>query len=104
MVREYNVMTVFDRGTAMFETVAIASTAAKSPDHDLDKARMALYMILEENNLQKPKERLAILLRHGRSSEDSLQIKMSRESNPGDKVYRFLFFFPLVFCFSAFTL
>lgn len=87
MVREYNVMTVFDRDTAMCETVAIASIAPESPDHDLDKARMALHMILDENNLQKPKERL---LRHGKSSEDSLQIKMSRESNPGDKVYRFL--------------
>ena len=99
IVREYNVITVFNRGTAMFETVAITSITAKSPDHDLDKARIALYIILEEHNLQKPKERLTILLRHGKSSENSLQIKMSRESNPGDKVYRFLIFFPLFFAF-----
>ena len=35
----------------MFKTIAIASITAKSPDHDLDKARMVLHMILEENNL-----------------------------------------------------
>lgn len=85
---EHSVVTVFDRGAAMLEAVAVAVIAIKSSDRDLNKARMRLHNILEENHLQVPKERLAILLRHGHNLEESLQITMSRESDPGDERYR----------------
>lgn len=85
---EHSVITVFDRGTSMFEAVAVAVIAIKSPDPDLNKARTALHTILEEHHLQAPKEKLAILLKHGESLEESVQITMSRESDPGDERYR----------------
>ena len=85
---ENSVVSVFDRGAAMFEAVAVAVIAVKSSDRDLDKARTALRIILEENDLQVPKESLAILLRHGDSLEQSLQITMSRESDVGHERYR----------------
>lgn len=88
MADEHSVITVFDRGTSMFEAVAVAVIAIKSPDRDLNKARMALHTILEDNNLQAPKERLAILIKHGDSLEESLRITISRESDPGDERYR----------------
>ncbi len=85
---EHSVITVFDRGAAMFEAVVVAVIAIKSSDRDLNKARTVFNTILEKNHLQVPKERLAILLRHGDSLEESLQITMSRESNPVDEKYR----------------
>lgn len=88
MAGEHSSITVFDRGTSMFGAVAVAVIAIKSRDRDLNKARTALHTLLEENHLQVPKERLAILLRHGNSLEESLQITMSRESDPGDERYR----------------
>ena len=88
MAGEHSVVTVFDRGAAMFEAVAVAVIAIKSSDRDLNKARTALNTILEKNSLQVPKERLAILLRHGDSLEESLQITMSREGDPVDERYR----------------
>ena len=39
MASEHSVVTVFDRGAAMFEAVAIAVIAIKSSDRNLDKAR-----------------------------------------------------------------
>ena len=85
---EHSVINIFDRGVAMFEAVAVADIAIKSADHDLSKARMVLNTILETNHLQVPKEKLAILLRHGDSLEESLQITMSREADSGDERYR----------------
>ena len=85
---EHSVITVFDRGVAMFEAVVVAVIAIKSADHDLNKARTVLNTILEKNHLQVPKERLSILLRHGDSLEESLRITMSREGDPGDERYR----------------
>ena len=81
-------VTIFDRGVAMFEAVAVATIAFKSPDHNLDKARATLHTILESSGLQVPKENLAILLKHGDTLEDSIQITMSRESDPSDERYR----------------
>lgn len=88
MASEHSVIAVFDRGVAMFEAVAVAVIAIKSPDRDLTKARATLHNILEENHLQVPKERLAILFKHGDSLEQSPQITMSRESGPEDERYR----------------
>ena len=85
---EHSVITVFDRGTSMFEAVVVAVIAIKSADHDLCKARTVLNTILEKYHLQVPKEGLAILLRHGDSLEESVQITMSREGDPGDERYR----------------
>ena len=85
---EHSVINIFDRGVAMFEAVAVAVIAIKSADHDLSKARMVLNTILETNHLQVPKEKLAILLRHGDSLEESLQITMGREVDSGDERYR----------------
>ena len=88
MASEHSVINIFDRGVAMFEAVVVAVIAIKSADHDLSKARTVLNTIIETNHLQVPKERLAILLRHGDSLEGSLQITMSREADPGDERYR----------------
>ena len=88
IANEHSVITVFDRGIFMFEAVVVAVIAVKSADHDLCKARTVLDTILEKYHLQVPKERLAILLRHGDSLEESVQITMSREGDPGDQRYR----------------
>ena len=47
-----------------------------------------LNTILEKYHLQVLKEGLAILLRHGDSLEESVQITMSLEGDPGDERYR----------------
>ena len=88
MAGEHSVVTVFDRGAAMFEAVAIAVIAIKSSDRNLDKARTVFTEIVEKNNLQVPRERLAILLKHGDSLEESVQITMSREGDTGNERYR----------------
>ena len=85
---KHSVITVFDRGVAMFEAVVVAVIATKSADHDLGKARTVLSAILEKYDLQAPKERLAILLRHGDSLEESIQITLSRERDSGDERYK----------------
>ena len=88
MAGEHSAVTIFDRGSAMFEAVAIAVIAIKSSDRDLNKARMEFTKIIEKNNLQVPRERLAILLKHGDSLGESVQITMSRESETGNERYR----------------
>ena len=88
MAGEHSVVTIFDRGAAMFEAVAVAVIATKSSDHDLNRARTAFNEIIEKNNLQVPRERLAILLKHGDSLEESVQITMSREGDTGNERYR----------------
>lgn len=88
MAGEHSVVTVFDRGAAMFEAVAIAVIAIKSSDRDLNKARTVFTEIIERNNLQVPRERLAILLKHGDSLEESVQITMNREGDTGNERYR----------------
>ena len=52
MAGEPSVVTVFDRGAAMFEAVAIAVIAIKSSDRNLDKARTVFTEIIKKNNLQ----------------------------------------------------
>lgn len=79
---------IFDRGTTMFEAVAVAMTAMKRSDHDLDKARAEFHTILEEHHLQLPKEKLAILLTHGNNLEESLRITLSREDDIPDERYK----------------
>ena len=88
MAGEHRVVTIFDRGAAMFEAVAVAVIATKSSDRDLNKARTTFAKIIERNNLQVPRERLAILLKHGDSLEESVQITMSRENETGNERYR----------------
>ena len=88
MAGEHSVVTIFDLGAAMFEAVAVAVIATKSSDHDLDRARKAFNEIIEKNNLQVPRERLAILLKHGDSLEESVQITISREGDTGNERYR----------------
>ncbi|KAL9038062.1 MAG: hypothetical protein Q9180_003361 [Flavoplaca navasiana] len=79
---------VFDRGAAMFEAVLIAVIATKSPGHDLASARAVLQAILDEHCLQLPKERLAILLTHGKNLEQSIDISLDREEDCVDDRYR----------------
>ncbi|KAL9632918.1 MAG: hypothetical protein Q9204_003609 [Flavoplaca sp. TL-2023a] len=79
---------IFDRGAAMFEAVLTAVIATKSPDHDLDSARAVLQVILDEHCLRLPKERLAILLTHGKNLEQSIDISLDREEDCVDERYR----------------
>ncbi|KAL8971689.1 MAG: hypothetical protein Q9197_003145 [Variospora fuerteventurae] len=81
-------LVLFDRGVAMFEAISVAVIATKRPDHDLDRARMAFCTILEESKLHLPKETFAILLTHGESPIESLQITLSREKEILDERYR----------------
>ncbi|KAL8774259.1 MAG: hypothetical protein Q9209_001010 [Squamulea sp. 1 TL-2023] len=88
-----SVATVFDGGIAMFEAVMIAVIATKSSDHNLDKARGEFEAIVQNKQLQlPPKEKLAILLKHGRNLEDSVEISVSREDNADDRyrLYQYL--------------
>ncbi|KAL8917912.1 MAG: hypothetical protein Q9208_007655 [Pyrenodesmia sp. 3 TL-2023] len=93
MTNTHSVVTVFDRGVAMFEAVAVAVIATKRADADLDKARTTLQTIVEKHDLQVPKERLAILLEHGENLNESLQITLSREDNEPDERYKMYQFF-----------
>ncbi|KAL8644383.1 MAG: hypothetical protein Q9210_007282 [Variospora velana] len=79
---------LFDRGVAMFEAISVAVIAAKRPDHDLDRARMVFRTIVEETKLQVPKETFAILLTHGESPIETLQITLNREEEIPDERYR----------------
>ena len=88
LANEHSLVTLFDRGVAMFEAVATAVIAVKSFQGNLDKARVTLGTILEEHHLQVPREHLAILLKHGDSLEESVRITMSREEYQEDQRYR----------------
>ncbi|KAI4281505.1 MAG: hypothetical protein L6R38_003631 [Xanthoria sp. 2 TBL-2021] len=93
MTDTLNQVILFDRGAAMFEAVVVAVIATKSLDHNLDNARAAFQAILNENHLQLPRERLAILLTHGGSLDGSLKITLNREEGILDeryKLYQFL--------------
>ncbi len=81
-------MTVFDRGTAMFEAVAIAAIAVKSNNRDLAKSRERLQTILSKLQLQLPKEHLAILLKHTDNIKESIETSLTRETEPVDTRYR----------------
>ncbi|KAL8847762.1 MAG: hypothetical protein Q9221_007210 [Calogaya cf. arnoldii] len=59
----------------------------------LHSARAAFQAILKDHHLQLPKERLAILLKHGGSLEESLNITLNREESTVDdryKLYQYL--------------
>ncbi|KAL8674419.1 MAG: hypothetical protein Q9168_001152 [Polycauliona sp. 1 TL-2023] len=88
MVDTHQLIAVFDRGAAMFEAVVVAVIATKCPDHDLDEARATFHTLMEKHNLQMPTERLAILLKHTGSLEESLRVTLSREDKHPDERYR----------------
>ena len=80
-------MVIFDRGIVMFEAVAIAVIAMKNQDDDLVKARADLDAIVDKRCLCLLREKLAVLIKHDKTLEDSVRIIMRRESNPGDMRY-----------------
>ena len=80
-------MVIFDRGIVMFEAVAVAVIAMKNQDDDLVKAEADLDAIVDKHCLCLPREKLAVLIKHGETLEDSVRITMRRESDPGDKRY-----------------
>lgn len=79
---------IFDRGVEMFEAVAVATIAVKSQGRDLVKARAKLDSILNQKNLQLPREQVAILLKHGGNVAESVKITLQREDKPVDARYR----------------
>ncbi|KAI4176195.1 MAG: hypothetical protein LQ346_007939 [Caloplaca aetnensis] len=93
MTDTHGVVTVFDRGAAMFDAVAVAVIATKRPDRDLDKARLTFQTTLADHQLQYSRERLAILLTHGGTLDESLLIALSREKNDPDERYKLYQFF-----------
>lgn len=88
MACEQVTMVVYDRGTAMFEAVAVAVIAVKSQDHDLTEARKKLHLILSRKEFHVPREQVAILLKHGHDLEESVRITLQREHQPADARYR----------------
>lgn len=80
-------MVVFDRGTVMFEAVAVAVIAMKHGDDDLVNARQTLDEILDKHDLRFPRDDMAILMKHGSTVDESVRLTMSRESDPDDKRY-----------------
>ncbi|KAI0157410.1 hypothetical protein GGR57DRAFT_510999 [Xylariaceae sp. FL1272] len=78
---------IFDRGVRMFEAVAVAMIAIKNGHDDLDTARQTLKGILGKYDCRLPSEDVTILLKHGKTLEESVQITMSRGYNPNDKRY-----------------
>ncbi|KLU91755.1 hypothetical protein MAPG_10704 [Magnaporthiopsis poae ATCC 64411] len=78
---------VLDRGIDMFEAVAVAVIAMKDEDGDLANARRILDGILDKHGLRLPPENLAVLIKHGKTLDESVRITMSRESSPDDERY-----------------
>lgn len=85
---EETTFALLDRGKVMFDAVIAAVFATKSKEGDLDEARLRRYSIIQENSLQVPGEELAILLKHGKTLEDSVRISLERENKPVDDRYR----------------
>ena len=72
----------------MFEAVSVAVIAAKNRSSDLKEARVKLVRILQQQRLHFPREKLAVLLKHGAVLEESVQITLEREHKPTDERYR----------------
>ena len=85
---EQTVIAFYDRGTAMFEAVSVAVIAVKNGSSDLKEARAKLDRILQQQRLHVPREKLAILLKHGADLEESVKITLEREHKPTDERYR----------------
>ena len=79
---------LFDRGKAMFDAVTAAVLATKSRDGDLHEARKRRDSILRENNFQIPDEEITILLKFGKTLEESVKLSLGRETRPVDDQYR----------------
>ena len=76
---------VYDRGGLMSEAVCIANIAYKQKC-DLIQATTFYTSIVNKYHLDIPREDIRILLKHGRSLEDSLKISLMREYEH-DQVY-----------------
>lgn len=88
LINEQTAVTVYDRGTAMFEAVSVAVIAVKNEGNDLKEAWAKLDRILLQQGLHVPREKLAILLKHGKTLEESVKITLKREHRPTDERYR----------------
>ncbi|KAG8529858.1 uncharacterized protein KY384_005339 [Bacidia gigantensis] len=87
LAAEHISIIVFDRGTTMFHAVAVAMLAIKREDHDLIRARTRLREIQRQYALRVPQEQLVILLKHGKSLEESVNITVQREDGAVDERY-----------------
>ena len=88
LINEQTAIAVYDRGTAMFEAVSVAVLAVKSEGNDLKEARAKLDRILQQQCLHVPREKLAILLKHGANLGESVEITLKREHKPTNERYR----------------
>lgn len=86
--KEQATVAIYDRGTTMFEAVAISVIAVKSDGRDFSNARNKFNEIIERNGLRVPEEQLKILLKHGGSLDESLNLSLSRETEETDERYR----------------
>lgn len=80
--RENKDVVVFDRDINMFEAFAVAVIAMKDEYGDLANAQRILNSILDKHGLRLPQENMAVLIKHGKTLDESVQITMSREKNP----------------------
>lgn len=81
-------LALFDRGKAMFDAVTAAVFAAKSKDGNLLEARTRRDEIIQQHHLQVPGEEITILLKHGTTLEESVNISLERETKSVDDRYR----------------
>ena len=82
------VFALFDRGKAMFDAVTAAVLATKRRDGDLHEARKRRESIVRQNHFQIPDEEITILLKFGKTLEESVKISLGRETRPVDGRYR----------------
>ena len=85
LAKEQIAITVYDRGTAMFEAITVAVLAVKHDGNDLKEARARLGRILQQHHLHVPREQLAIFLKNGSDLEESVKITLEREQKPADE-------------------
>jgi hypothetical protein len=88
MASKQKAMAVFDRGSAMFKAVAVATIAVKNKDYELIDARKRVEEILHDKDIPVFAEHLAILLKHGDDIDESVNITLAREVEPEDARYR----------------
>ena len=86
--KEQAAVAIFDRGVVMFQAVATSVSAVKSDGHNLANARNKVNEIIERNKLHVPEEQLTILLKHGSSLEESINLTLEREPGETDERYR----------------
>ncbi|CAF1162006.1 unnamed protein product [Adineta steineri] len=76
---------IYDRGGLMLEAVCIATIACKEKCN-LTAAEKIYNSVIEKCKITIPHENIRILLKHGHSLEDSIQISLMRE-HEDDQVY-----------------